>query len=154
MADGWDCEQCGTVFEPRREHERFCSARCRIAWNRENTSGQHNGDTPLGWSVTAPSRRGAISQGGDVRRLLTHCDNYRLPGMLHWRADHADGRPQPGSAMTGFSRAPILSISTRTVSPVFRYMPGRCQAMPLGVPVESTSPTSRVNALDRYDTCS
>ena len=53
MADVRDCEQCGTVFEPRREHERFCSARCRIAWNRANTSGQHSGDTALGWSVTA-----------------------------------------------------------------------------------------------------
>jgi hypothetical protein len=40
------------------------------------------------------------------------------------------------------------------VSPALRYMPGRCQAMPLGVPVDSTSPTSRVNATERYATCS
>lgn len=24
------------MFEPKREHARFCSARCRVAWNREN----------------------------------------------------------------------------------------------------------------------
>jgi hypothetical protein len=24
------------VFEPKREHARFCSARCRVAWNRDN----------------------------------------------------------------------------------------------------------------------
>ena len=23
-------------FMPKREHARFCSARCRVAWNREN----------------------------------------------------------------------------------------------------------------------
>lgn len=32
--------RCGTTFEPKREHARFCSARCRVAWNRESwTSG-------------------------------------------------------------------------------------------------------------------
>jgi hypothetical protein len=53
MADNRDCEQCGSAFEPRREHARFCSARCRIAWNREHAGGATTGDTALGWSVTA-----------------------------------------------------------------------------------------------------
>src|ERR1700677_3478930 len=53
MADIRDCEQCGTAFEPRREHARFCSARCRVAWNREHARGAVTGDTALGWSVTA-----------------------------------------------------------------------------------------------------
>jgi hypothetical protein len=48
-----NCEQCGAEFEPRREHARFCSALCRITWNRENASGQPTGDTPLSWSVSA-----------------------------------------------------------------------------------------------------
>jgi hypothetical protein len=53
VTDTRECEQCGAVFAPRREHARFCSARCRVAWNR-----QHVGDHPaaagaLGWSVTA-----------------------------------------------------------------------------------------------------
>src|SRR6266705_2859270 len=38
MAETRRCERCGSEFEPRREHARFCSARCRVAWNRENWS--------------------------------------------------------------------------------------------------------------------
>jgi hypothetical protein len=30
------CPRCGTEFEPPREHARFCSARCRVAWNRDH----------------------------------------------------------------------------------------------------------------------
>jgi hypothetical protein len=50
MTDTRVCEQCGASFAPRREHARFCSARCRVAWNR-----QHVGDPPaeagaLGWT--------------------------------------------------------------------------------------------------------
>jgi hypothetical protein len=30
------CTRCGKEFEPQREHARFCSARCRVAWNRDN----------------------------------------------------------------------------------------------------------------------
>jgi hypothetical protein len=53
MADARNCEQCGGVFEPRREHERFCSARCRISWNSRHAGAWQAGDTALGWSVTA-----------------------------------------------------------------------------------------------------
>ena len=53
MTETRKCEQCGEEFTPRREHARFCSARCRVAWNR-----QHVGDPPaeagaLGWTITA-----------------------------------------------------------------------------------------------------
>lgn len=47
------CEQCGVGFAPRREHARFCSARCRVAWNRENVRPQAAQATALGWSITA-----------------------------------------------------------------------------------------------------
>ena len=40
-------------FEPRREHGRFCSARCRVAWNRENAGDRGVGGTALEWSVSA-----------------------------------------------------------------------------------------------------
>jgi anti-anti-sigma factor len=50
-ADARDCEQCGAAFKPRREHDRFCSAGCRIAWNQAR--GRQARDTALGWSVTA-----------------------------------------------------------------------------------------------------
>ena len=38
MAESRQCVRCGKEFEPKREHARFCSARCRVAWNRENWS--------------------------------------------------------------------------------------------------------------------
>jgi hypothetical protein len=36
MEDSRRCDQCGKVFEPRREHSRFCSSLCWVTWNREN----------------------------------------------------------------------------------------------------------------------
>jgi hypothetical protein len=53
MADTRSCEQCGTVFMPRREHARFCSARCRVAWNRQHASESPAQTAALGWSITA-----------------------------------------------------------------------------------------------------
>jgi hypothetical protein len=53
MADTRECEQCGTVFAPRREHARFCSARCRVAWNRENTRDPETEVSALDWAITA-----------------------------------------------------------------------------------------------------
>jgi hypothetical protein len=48
-----NCVQCGDTFAPRREHARFCSAACRITWNRENADGRTIGDSPLNWSASA-----------------------------------------------------------------------------------------------------
>jgi hypothetical protein len=47
------CEQCGLVFAPRREHARFCSARCRVAWNRLNASESPAAGGALDWTITA-----------------------------------------------------------------------------------------------------
>ena len=47
------CEQCGAWFAPRREHARFCSARCRAAWNREHVRPLAAEATALDWSITA-----------------------------------------------------------------------------------------------------
>jgi hypothetical protein len=41
------------VFVPRREHARFCSGRCRAAWNRERTGDPSVRLSALRWSVTA-----------------------------------------------------------------------------------------------------
>lgn len=41
------------MFAPRREHARFCSARCRVAWNRENTSDRTAEVSALDWSISA-----------------------------------------------------------------------------------------------------
>src|SRR5438128_8555342 len=53
MADTKICEQCGTSFAPRREHARFCSPRCRVAWNRHNASAPPAETGALDWSITA-----------------------------------------------------------------------------------------------------
>jgi hypothetical protein len=53
MTDIRNCEQCGTLFLPRREHARFCSARCRVAWNRENAGDRSAGVSALDWSIAA-----------------------------------------------------------------------------------------------------
>ncbi len=55
MADIRNCEQCGTSFVPRREHARFCSVRCRVAWNREHTGDPAAGASAFLWSITAMS---------------------------------------------------------------------------------------------------
>lgn len=53
MGDTRNCEQCGISFAPRREHARFCSARCRVAWNREHTFDPTVEVNALEWSFTA-----------------------------------------------------------------------------------------------------
>jgi hypothetical protein len=53
VADTRTCEQCGIVFTPRREHARFCSAACRVAWNQEHTGNPQARASALDWSVTA-----------------------------------------------------------------------------------------------------
>ena len=53
MADTRTCEQCGVVFTPRREHARFCSAACRVAWNRQHTVDPQAEESALDWSIAA-----------------------------------------------------------------------------------------------------
>src|SRR5215472_2553473 len=47
------CDQCGASFTPRREHARFCSARCRVAWNRDHQGDPAAGTNALAWSIIA-----------------------------------------------------------------------------------------------------
>jgi hypothetical protein len=53
VTDSRNCEQCGTAFSPRREHARFCSARCRVAWNRLNVGDPPGEGGALDWTITA-----------------------------------------------------------------------------------------------------
>jgi len=61
VGDTRNCEQCGIAYVPRREHARFCSVRCRVAWNRENRESRQQAAYPaaevnaLQWSITAMS---------------------------------------------------------------------------------------------------
>jgi hypothetical protein len=65
MGTARGCEQCGTSFVPRREHARFCSAECRIAWNRENRADPVAEINALAWSITA--MKDATERIGRVR---------------------------------------------------------------------------------------
>jgi len=53
VADTRTCDQCGTVFVPRREHARFCCVRCRAAWNRGHTDDPAADASALSWSMAA-----------------------------------------------------------------------------------------------------
>jgi hypothetical protein len=53
MREPRNCEHCGASFTPRREHARFCSPRCRVAWNRQHTRDRPAEATALGWSLDA-----------------------------------------------------------------------------------------------------
>jgi hypothetical protein len=53
MGSTRNCEQCGASFTLRREHARFCSARCRVAWNREHVGDASAGENALDWSLDA-----------------------------------------------------------------------------------------------------
>ena len=54
MGEERSCEHCGTAFAPRREHARFCSARCRVAWNRAARSDHPPAEaSALEWAITA-----------------------------------------------------------------------------------------------------
>jgi hypothetical protein len=67
------CEQCGAVFVPRREHARFCGARCRATWNREHTGDPAAGWSALQWSITAMTEtieRLPTIRAGDRTRAL------------------------------------------------------------------------------------
>jgi hypothetical protein len=63
MAESRRCERCGKEFEPKREHARFCSARCRVAWNRENWNAAARGQQKWGSENWADERRGPRATG-------------------------------------------------------------------------------------------
>ena len=45
------CDQCGTVFAPRREHARFCSPGCRVSWNHDHLTDAAAEERALEWSL-------------------------------------------------------------------------------------------------------
>jgi hypothetical protein len=53
MTESRNCAECGAVFTPRREHARFCSPQCRVAWNREHVSSPGPGGEALDWAMAA-----------------------------------------------------------------------------------------------------
>jgi len=45
------CTQCGRAFTPRREHARFCTPGCRVAWNRDHLTDAMAEERALEWSL-------------------------------------------------------------------------------------------------------
>jgi hypothetical protein len=63
MAETRRCERCDKEFEPKREHARFCSARCRVAWNRENWNQVNRVQQKWGSENWADEARGPRNTG-------------------------------------------------------------------------------------------
>ena len=87
MAETRTCEQCGTVFTPRREHARFCRPRCRVAWNREHTGDPRAEASALEWSITA--MREAIDRLAR-NQVLDHAQGFAVIGEAVWSVTIVD----------------------------------------------------------------
>ena len=73
MEDVRNCEQCRAEFEPQREHARFCSAACRVIWNRRHGRGWAVWDSPLNWSMSTLE---------DTTNRLSKAEAMNLPEAL------------------------------------------------------------------------
>jgi len=81
VADTRTCAQCGALFTPRREHARFCSARCRVAWNRAHVGDPQTGANALEWSITA-MRDATQRLAGD--QVLDHAQGFAVISEAVW----------------------------------------------------------------------
>jgi anti-anti-sigma factor len=88
MADVRSCEQCGAEFEPRREHARFCTALCRITWNRRPANGRSTVDTPLNWSVSGGGHREPATRSPDGEPARSTGSDRRGSVVGHPRRRH------------------------------------------------------------------
>jgi hypothetical protein len=87
VADTRTCEQCGTVFTPRREHARFCRPRCRVAWNREHAGDPQAEASALEWSITA--MRDAIERLSRDQ-VLDHGQGFAVISEAVWSVTIVD----------------------------------------------------------------
>ena len=70
------CEQCASEFVPRRGHARFCSTKCRVAWNRENPK--------TGSTLMTKTDRRELMQVIRQRERVTYTDIDAMAGQrLH-----------------------------------------------------------------------
>ena len=86
MSDIRNCDQCGAPFAPRREHARFCSARCRAGWNRRHAHGPAD-TSALDWSITAMRETiGRLGRAGGWDRA----DGFAVISEAVWRITIVD----------------------------------------------------------------
>ena len=137
MTETRKCEQCGTLFAPRREHARFCSARCRVAWNR-----QHAGDPPDRgerarldhYRDAGHDRPAAAGPGlGPAARLTPR--SARPCGGSPWSTP-------PWCATTRTSTTPCWRATTRPSARSSRARSAGCGSCGTGWAITSTTPTS------------
>lgn len=89
VIDNRRCDQCGKVFTPRREHGRFCSARCRMIWNQQYADADHlpaPADT-LEWSIAAMWQ---ATERLDVVPRGRPDDGFAIIGEAVWRVTMVD----------------------------------------------------------------
>src|ERR1700761_894761 len=127
MAETRRCERCGREFEPKREHTRFCSARCRVAWNRENltqgsTDQQKWGSENWADEVRAPQRTGSSALSWAITAMRDTTDR-----LGRARADD----PAQAFAVIGEAVWWVTIVDATLV----RYYPDEYDAALSGLPV-------------------
>jgi hypothetical protein len=124
-----DCEQCGTSFVPRREHARFCSARCRVAWNRAKLGDAAPEASALCWAVTA---LGDTIERLGLIRASDRARAFAVVGEAVWWVTIVDGtlvrhHPDIYDAMLGALPADERWLTEQTLGGL-RYVRNRMGA--------------------------
>jgi hypothetical protein len=82
------------LFTPRRERARLCSARCRVAWNREHIGDPQAEARALDWSIAA--MRDAMDRLA-IDQAPGHVQALTVISEAVWKGDHRRCRPGPVS---------------------------------------------------------
>jgi hypothetical protein len=117
------CEQCGTEFTPRREHARFCSTRCRLAWTPGDARQATVSVAALDWAVNAMIEVTSRLDGGSAEGPVTR----RGPGAGGSSAPTATAAPDLRHAAIAVSEATWWV--TLVDATLFRYFPGGYDAV-------------------------
>jgi hypothetical protein len=132
------CEQCGTEFTPRREHARFCSTRCRLAWTPGDARQATVSVAALDWAVNAmievtsrlDGRNGADASDSPVTGRGAVTDRGAVTGR-----GPVGGGSAPASAPAPDLRHAAIAVSEATWwvtlvdATLVRYFPGGYDAV-------------------------
>jgi hypothetical protein len=129
VAEIRECVQCGTPFTPGREHARICSARCRMAWNRDHAGVAAAPAVAIDWSVAAMTESAArleFARDWDLPRVAVAVAEAVWWVTLAPAAGAGTGHPcgpgpalgaQPVQLLPGATgRAPITKTFARCAS--------------------------------------
>ncbi|NNG20508.1 hypothetical protein HJ590_13215 [Naumannella sp. ID2617S] len=79
------CEQCGATFQGKRSTARFCSTRCRVAWNRAKKAGEPSARPaltvvpPPGAEKRARAKQKDVSIEESTRTTLEAAGRHLMP---------------------------------------------------------------------------